>query len=75
MPDAATDTFCEQDDRGARRSLLHTPMGWHVHSGKIKTLLQHLLHEQQHSTEVDKLMLIRDGLIHQHAAAILLQRL
>ena len=34
-----------------------------IYSGKIKALLQHLLHQQQHSTEADKLLLIRDGLI------------
>ena len=34
-----------------------------IYSGKIKALLQHLLHQQQHSTKADKLLLIRDGLI------------
>ena len=34
-----------------------------IYSGKIRTLLQHLLQQQQHSTEADKLLLIRDGLI------------
>ena len=34
-----------------------------IYSGKIKTLLQHPLQEQQHSTATDKLLLIRDGLI------------
>ena len=34
-----------------------------IYSGKIKTLLEHLLQAQQHSTETDKLLLIRDGLI------------
>ena len=34
-----------------------------IYSGKVKTLLQHLLHQQQHSAEADKLLLIRDGLI------------
>ena len=34
-----------------------------IYSDKIKALLQHLLHQQQHSTEAAKLLLIRDGLI------------
>lgn len=33
-----------------------------IYSGKVETLLRHLLHQQQQSTGVDKLLLIRDGL-------------
>ena len=58
-----------------------------IYSGKIKTLLQHWLQEQQHSTETDKLLLINTAqhrnrqatakgwTDHQHAVAVLLQRL
>lgn len=35
-----------------------------IYSDKVKILLEILMHQQQHATGVDRLLLIRDGLIY-----------